>query len=108
MVIKQLGQARYTKYLEQCLKELESAAEYETDQLAVELIRVQHLTEKIFHFHTEDQLVNELPGVPKTTAATYLEAFQTELDRLQNELPPSLKTNRKAILYVEAKSQERY
>ncbi len=47
------------------MNELESTAEYETDQLAVQLVRIQHLTEKIFYFHTGDQLVNELPGIPK-------------------------------------------
>ncbi|KFA81256.1 hypothetical protein S40288_09987, partial [Stachybotrys chartarum IBT 40288] len=93
LVVKQLGPARYTKYLDQCLKELESAAEYKTDQLAVNLVRFQHLTEKIFHFHTGDELVNELPGIPRLTAAVYLQSFQAELDRLRNELSPNLKTN---------------
>lgn len=100
MVVKQLGPARYTKYLDQCLKELEIAAEYETDLLAINLVRVQHLTERIFHYHTGDQLVNELPGVPKTTTAVYLNSFQAELDRIRNELPPNLKANRKISVYV--------
>lgn len=77
--------------MDQCLKELENSAEYETDQLAVQLVRIQHLTEKIFHFHTRDQLVDELPGIPKASTAMCLEAFQMELDRLQNALPPNLK-----------------
>jgi hypothetical protein len=97
LVVKQLGPARYTRYLDQCLQELESAAEYETDQLAVQLVRVQHLTEKIFYFHTGDQLVNDMPGIPKATATVYLDAFQAELDKLRNELPPNLKTNRETI-----------
>jgi hypothetical protein len=85
--------ARYTKYLDQCLKELEDAAEYETDQLAVQLVRVQHLTEKIFHFHSRDQMVDELPGIQEASAAVRLEAFQMELDRLQNALPTNLKSD---------------
>ncbi|KIW22422.1 uncharacterized protein PV07_12309 [Cladophialophora immunda] len=93
LVVKQLGPARYTRYLDQCLQELESAAEYETDQLAGQLVRVQHLTEQIFHFHTGDQLVNELPAIPKAAAAEYLDAFQAELDRLRNDLRPNLKTH---------------
>lgn len=87
------------------MQELESAAEYETDQLAAQLVRIQHLTEKIFHFHTGDQLVNELPGIPKAAAAEYLDAFQAELDRLRNELPLNLKTNRETILCVEYEFQ---
>ncbi|KAH7304327.1 hypothetical protein B0I35DRAFT_445530 [Stachybotrys elegans] len=93
MVVNQLGPARYTRYLDQCLNELEIAAEYETDQLAVELIRVQHVIEKIFQFHTRDQLVDELPGIPKASATIYLEAFQTELDTLCSALPTSLGCN---------------
>ena len=104
--MKQLGPAKYTRYLDQCVTELESAAEYETDQLAVQLVRVQHLTEKIFYFHTGDQLVNELPGIPKATAAVYLEGFQAELDRLRNELPPNLQTNREtSFLFQNPQSQ---
>ncbi|KEF50906.1 uncharacterized protein A1O9_13044 [Exophiala aquamarina CBS 119918] len=105
LVVKQLGPARYTRYLDQCLQELESAAEYETDQLTVQLVRIQHLTEKIFDFHTGDQLVNELPGIPKAAAGEYLDAFQAELDRLRNELPLHLKTNRETILCVEYEFQ---
>ncbi len=86
--------------MDQCLEELENAAEYETDQLAVQLVRIQHLTEKIFHFHTKDQLVDELPGIPKASAAVYLEAFQMELDRLRNAVPPSLKYDGEMALCV--------
>jgi hypothetical protein len=86
--------ARYTKYLDQCLKELEDAAEYETDQLAVQLVRIQHLTEKIFHFHNRDQMVDELPGIQEASAAVRLSrAFQMELDGLQNALPTNLKSD---------------
>jgi hypothetical protein len=84
---------RYTKYIDQCLKELDDAAEYETDRLAVQLVRIQHLTNKIFHFHSSDQMMDELPGIPEVSATVRLEAFQMELDRLQNALPPNLKSN---------------
>jgi hypothetical protein len=82
---------RYTKYLDQCLKELEDAAEYETDRLAVQLVRIQHLTNRIFHFHSRDQMVDELPGISEVSATACLEAFQMELDRLRNALPLNLK-----------------
>ena len=81
----------YTKYIDQCLKELEDAAEYETDQLAVQLVRIQHLTNKIFHFHSRDQMVDELPGIQEVSPVLRLEAFRMELDRLRNALPPNLK-----------------
>lgn len=84
----------YTKYIDQCLKELDDAAEYETDRLAVQLVRIQHLTNRIFHFHSSDQMVDdELPGipVPQVSAVMRLEALRMELDRLRNALPLNLK-----------------
>ncbi|KAH8886309.1 hypothetical protein GQ53DRAFT_750801 [Thozetella sp. PMI_491] len=104
LVVKQLGSARYSKYLDQCVNELESSAEYETDHLVVQLVRVQHLTEKIFYFHTGDHLVNELSGVPKATTAVYLENLQAELDRLRNELSPKLKANNLLICHYNSAS----
>lgn len=83
----------YTKYVDQCLKELEDAAEYETDQLAVQIVRIQHLTNKIFHFHSRDQILDGLPCTPEVSAVMRLEAFRMELDRLRNALPPNLKSD---------------
>lgn len=86
---------RYTKYHDQCLEELESAAEYESDTLLVQLVRIQHLTQRIVDFNKRDQIPDELPGIVQTSASIYQAAFQTELERLKSELLPSLRTNRK-------------
>ncbi|GAM43720.1 hypothetical protein TCE0_060f18760 [Talaromyces pinophilus] len=94
LTVKQLAPVSYTKYIDQCLKELDDAAEYETDRLAVQLVRIQHLTNKIFHFHGRDQMVDdELPGIPgpQVSAVMRLEALRMELDRLRNALPLNLK-----------------
>ncbi|RDW63649.1 hypothetical protein BP6252_11194 [Coleophoma cylindrospora] len=93
LVVKQLTPLSYTKYLDQCLKELEDAAEYDTDQFAVQLVRIQHLTNKIFHFHSRDQMVDELPGIPEVSPTVRLEAIQMELNRLRNALPLNLKSD---------------
>ena len=79
---------KYTKYLDQCLKDLEDAREYKTDELAVELVRIQRLTEKIFHFHSIDSQVDEQPETPTMAR---LETFRIELDSLRDALPMSLK-----------------
>ncbi|KAL1888029.1 hypothetical protein Sste5346_009826 [Sporothrix stenoceras] len=92
-IVKQLGGTRYTKYIDQCVNELEQAAEYKSDQLVVELIRVQNLAETIFHFHNRDQLLDDLPGVPRLSPIVYLEALQAELDRLRAALPQHLRSN---------------
>ncbi|CAK7213622.1 hypothetical protein SCUCBS95973_001861 [Sporothrix curviconia] len=92
-VVNQLGPTRYTKYIAQCLLELEQAAEYPTDPLAVELIRIQHLTETISQFHTRDQPLDELPGIPRLSTTVYLGALQTEVGRMRAALPPHLQTD---------------
>lgn len=84
---------KYTKYIDQCLKELDYAAEYETDRLAVQLLHIQHLTNKISHFHNIDETIDELPGMPEISATMRIELFRIELDKLWNALPPNLKTD---------------
>ena len=85
--------ARYTKQLEQYLECLETEAEYETDQLLVQLIRIQHLTDRIFQFNCRDQLVEDLPGLRPSSAEEHREAFQALLDRFQTWLPAKIKRN---------------
>ncbi|MCJ1391062.1 hypothetical protein MMC18_003923 [Xylographa bjoerkii] len=93
LVVKQLAFTRYTKYLDQCLKDLDDAKEYKTDQLAIQLVRIQQLTEKIFHFHSSDSPVDEQLGSPEPSTMARLEAFRVELDSLRNALPPNLKSD---------------
>ena len=91
--MKQLAFTRYTKYLDQCLKDLDDAREYKTDQLAIQLVHIQQLTEKIFHFHSSDSPVYEQLGSPEPSTMARLEAFRVELDSLRNALPPNLKSD---------------
>ena len=79
--------------MDQCLNELEDAGEYKTDQLAVQLVRIQRLTEEICNFHGRDSSVDEPLGSPEASTTARLEAFQVELDRLRNGLPQKLKTD---------------
>ncbi|KAL2072438.1 hypothetical protein VTL71DRAFT_11781 [Oculimacula yallundae] len=84
---------KYTKYHEQCLKELEATNEYESDILLVQLVRVQHLTQGIVDCNNRNQLPDELPGIAETPTSVYHAAFQAELLRLQTSLHPSLQNN---------------
>lgn len=94
LVVNQLAVAKFTKCLDQCLTELEDAGEYKTDQLAVQLVRIQRLTEEICHFHSRGFLMDEqLGGSPEASMTARLEAFRVELDRLRNALPPKLKSD---------------
>ncbi|KIV77976.1 hypothetical protein PV11_09748 [Exophiala sideris] len=93
LVVNQVAVTKYTKYLDQCLKELEDAGEYKTDQLAVQLVHLQRLTEEICHFHSRDSLVDEQLGSPEASTTARLEAFRVEVDRLRTALPPKLKSD---------------
>ena len=92
LVAEQLVPTTYTTSLDQCLHELEAAAEYETDQLAVQLVRFQHFTENIVRFHSREQAVEEPTGQPAAWVA-----LQKELGRLWSQVPRDLQTNRKIL-----------
>ena len=79
--------------MDQCLKDLEDAKEYKTDELAIQLVHIQRLTERIVHFHSSDSLVDEPLDSPEHSTIARLEAFRIELDSLQNALPPHLKSD---------------
>jgi hypothetical protein len=84
---------RYTKHIDQCLKELQQSAEYETDALAVELVRIQQLAGRIYRTYTQSDGMDDLPGVPAIPADVYSTAFKAELARLQASLPEKLRYN---------------
>ena len=69
--------------------------EYGTDNLLVELVRIQRLTERIFQVNRRDQLLDGLPGrtQPETPTATLLSALEEELDGQQSSLPHKLKND---------------
>lgn len=98
--MKQLASASYTKYLDQCLQDLDEAREYKTDQLAIQLVRIQRLTEKIGHFHSSDSPVDQQLGSPEPSTMVRLEAFRITLDSLRNALPPNLKSDCMIPLHV--------
>jgi hypothetical protein len=91
--VKQLALTKYTNYLDQCLKDLDDASEYKTDQLVIQLVRIQHLTEKIFLFHGSDSPVEEQLGSSRHSTMARLEAFRIKLESLRNALAPDLKSD---------------
>lgn len=93
LVVKQLAFTKYTKYIDQYLKDLEHAREYKTDELVIQLVRIQRLTEKIFDFHNGDSMMNEQLGPPETPTMARLEALRVELDSLRNSIPLHLKSD---------------
>jgi hypothetical protein len=79
--------------MDQCLKDLDDAEEYKTDQLAIQLVHIQRLTEKILHFHNGDSSVDEQLDSPGTSTIARIDAFRAELDSFRSAIPPILKTD---------------
>ncbi|KAF4963841.1 hypothetical protein FSARC_8201 [Fusarium sarcochroum] len=84
---------RYTKYIQGCLAVLEQEKEYGTDTRLVSLVRIQHLTERISQLNSPDDPAEEVAGLPTAPLSAYVSAFQGELDRIRNGLPPDLKND---------------
>lgn len=95
LAFQRLDPIRYTPYLEQCMKDLEVAREYETDYLIVNLVRIQHLTERISQLHAKEHLPQDLQDISRAPMNVYLDAFQQELDKYRHGLPRGLQNNSK-------------
>lgn len=86
---------RFSPYLQDCIRHLEASEEYETDAILAFIVRMQHLTERIFDLNARDKTAEEAHLVPPAPTLAYVHAFQHELDRMRNSLPPSLRTDGK-------------
>ncbi|KAG9258133.1 putative C6 transcription factor [Emericellopsis atlantica] len=87
---------RYTRYLDQCVQELATGLEYETDVMLMNLVRVQYLSDRISRFNVQDHSTDEMPlfSTAQVSRTSYVAAFQAELDELRQKLPLELKVNR--------------
>ena len=72
-----------------------TAAEYETDELLVQLVRVQHLTERVFQFNHRDQLIDESlrPSLQDSFSTDHLSQLRAEMQQLEASVPQKLKGN---------------
>lgn len=80
--------------MDRCLKDLDDAREYSTDQLLIQLIHVQRLTDKIVHSHDGESPVDGQLDLPEPSIMAQIETFGAELDSLRNALPSNLNSNR--------------
>lgn len=90
-VFGRLEPMRYTSYVQECVKALESGKEYESDTVLVFLVKIQHLIQRVAELNPTDTTIEEFSSIPKAPASAYVSAYQHELDRLHAELPPYLK-----------------
>ena len=88
---------RFTRYLDQCLNELEAGMEYDGDARLVSLVRIQHLMERLADIGKEGDPGEEVPAIPTipTPREATISACKIELDRIRESIPPRLKSDSK-------------
>ncbi|KAF4955243.1 hypothetical protein FSARC_11916 [Fusarium sarcochroum] len=83
---------KFTRYVHQCLQELEQDMEYISDINLVQLVRVQHLNARIARFTSQQKSEEEMPmfetvQIPRDVCVS---AFENELELFRRNLPTSL------------------
>ncbi|KAJ0122334.1 hypothetical protein J7T55_002847 [Diaporthe amygdali] len=90
---------RFSRYIKQCLEDLEKASEHESDLLLVHLVKIQRLTERIHNWTSQEDEEDDVSAILKAPPAAYQVAFHGEIGRLQASLPASLTDNRLLQVY---------
>ncbi|ROW16227.1 hypothetical protein VPNG_01977 [Cytospora leucostoma] len=86
---------KFSRYIKQCLENLEAAPEFELDTLLLYLVKIQHLTQQIRNWSTrEDEDDEDVPGLLRVPASAYQAAFHGDITRLQASLPLSLRDDK--------------
>jgi hypothetical protein len=84
---------RYTRYMDERLLELDAAAEFPSDSLIVQLVHIQHLSDRLYHLRNREADVDSMPGIPPIPMPTYLAAYEKEWERLRQAIPLDLRDN---------------
>ncbi|KAF4888744.1 hypothetical protein CGCFRS4_v009742 [Colletotrichum fructicola] len=87
--VQQIDPMRFSAYMEQCLRELDEAMEFESDVHVIYIVRVQRLAERISQIRANEDWDGGL-GLPKAPISAYASSFQAELDKLVDNMPPIL------------------
>lgn len=91
---------RFTSYLQECLKELENAGEHPSDVVLIYLVRIQHLTERIYQLNAKDPELEDVSGLPTPPLSAYMASFRSELDRIRDGLPDDIKSDSECLPIV--------
>lgn len=84
---------KFTPYMDQCLRELETDHEYGTDSLLVYLVRIQHLSERISQLHAKDHDEGKLTGISHAPMSAYSSVLHAEIEKFKASLPHHLLSN---------------
>ncbi|RDW82404.1 hypothetical protein BP6252_03516 [Coleophoma cylindrospora] len=90
--VKHMDALRFTKYADICCRSLEEHAQYPSDEILIQLIRLQHISEQV-----QDALPHEdqFDLTPNTAApvALCVKILHNKLNKIQSSLPPHLQQN---------------
>ncbi|KAL3425507.1 tRNA processing endoribonuclease [Phlyctema vagabunda] len=89
--VKHMDAIRFSKYTEDCCQSVEEHAQYPSDQILVQLIRLQHIAEQV-----QDALPHDVTDISPSSAAPValcIKILQTKLHKLQGLLPIHLQHN---------------
>ncbi|KAI1415122.1 hypothetical protein F5Y13DRAFT_178523 [Hypoxylon sp. FL1857] len=100
LAFQRIDPPKYTPYIDQCLRELEAVGEYETDSLLVNLVRVQHLSERIAQLHIQDHVGTDLTEIARAPVSAYSGIFHAELEKYIASLPQNLASNRLIMCHI--------
>ncbi|KAI9172169.1 endoplasmic reticulum membrane protein [Paramyrothecium foliicola] len=90
----------HTRYLDECLRELESNAELESDLKLVHLVRIQALSHRILHLNCTDTDLEDVDGPDATARAGSIATFQLELEQLRTSIPIELQSDAVIQMHV--------
>ncbi|KZL65097.1 tRNA processing endoribonuclease [Colletotrichum tofieldiae] len=86
-----------TTYLESCCRQIEEAAEYPTDELLVQLFKIQHLAQTITLTLGAESTSFQSLQLPLTMV---VQSFQQQLDIFKTSLPVHLKNNLGLLTHI--------
>ncbi|KAK1993218.1 hypothetical protein LX36DRAFT_586828 [Colletotrichum falcatum] len=86
---------RYSRYMQQCMRELQESREYESDVYLVYIVKIQRLCERVADLRFGDYDEEEADAFVRAPVSAHMMGFGAELNKLQAEMPPSLRDNGK-------------
>lgn len=90
---------KYTRYTDECCQIISEAAEYPTDTLLIQLMRVHRLADKIKRSISLDEL--EVPLGVSAPIGAYVRSLGSELAQLKQSFPEQLPDSGKNAMSTE-------
>ncbi|KAK4034173.1 hypothetical protein C8A01DRAFT_18978 [Parachaetomium inaequale] len=97
---QQLDPMIFSPYVQQCLRELEQAGELDSDAYLVQLVKMQHLSQRIAYLNGCYEVDMGSENIAKAPTSGYIFALQAELDELQRNMPRSLRDHKLIIMQM--------